>query len=122
MNYLVLRDCFVGGSYYVKGTVCDIPDNVEKSPKNFKPLDGNGDINLNKPAISNEPKTLYDIAQMKPNIIGQEDTIHWQPEEPEMPESPKDFEEFIENTEGGVDDEPPLYVSDKPKRGRPKKR
>lgn len=110
MKYIVLRDCFVGGIYYAKGSICDIPDNIEKSPKNFRPLNESENANT-KPAISDVPKTLYDIAQTKPDIIGQE-----------LPEEPKDFEEFVANIEDETKDDPPLYVSDKPKRGRPKKR
>ena len=38
MSYLVLRNCFVGGRYYAKGTTCELPDTLEKSPKNFQEI------------------------------------------------------------------------------------
>jgi hypothetical protein len=37
--YVTLRDCFVGDRYYHQGQVYDLPESLEKSPKNFRAID-----------------------------------------------------------------------------------
>ncbi len=36
MKYRVLRNCYTGDRYYQEGNVYDLPDSVEKNPKNFQ--------------------------------------------------------------------------------------
>jgi len=38
MKYLCLRDCFVNSRLWREGQTYDLPDAMEKSPKNFKPV------------------------------------------------------------------------------------
>ena len=38
MEYLCLRDCFVGDRLWRRGETYNLPDAIEKSPKNFKLL------------------------------------------------------------------------------------
>ena len=39
MRYLVLRTCFVNDRLWREGDVYELPENMHKSPKNFKPID-----------------------------------------------------------------------------------
>lgn len=39
-SYYVLRNCFTGDRYYAQGSVVDLPPDLEKSPKNFRAVDG----------------------------------------------------------------------------------
>jgi len=36
MNYICLRDCYVGDRFRRQGEIYDLPDDMEKSPKNFR--------------------------------------------------------------------------------------
>lgn len=38
MKYLVLRDCYINRFYHA-GDKVELPDAMEKSPKNFQPLE-----------------------------------------------------------------------------------
>jgi hypothetical protein len=38
MKYQCLRDCFVNSRLWREGQVYNLPDTMEKSPKNFKPV------------------------------------------------------------------------------------
>ena len=51
-KYLCLRDCFVGDRYFAKDTVWDLPDNLEKSPKNFQLV---GDNTVKEPEPTPAP-------------------------------------------------------------------
>ncbi|MEE8471223.1 MAG: hypothetical protein V3S51_07835 [Dehalococcoidia bacterium] len=48
MQYLVLRDCYVGDVFRRKGETYDLPDGVEVSDKNFEPME--------KSVVAKEPK------------------------------------------------------------------
>lgn len=39
MRYLTLRDCYVNDRLWREGDIYELPEAMEKSPKNFKPLD-----------------------------------------------------------------------------------
>jgi len=39
MKYITLRDCYVNDRLWRKGEVYELPDEMNKSEKNFKPLD-----------------------------------------------------------------------------------
>jgi len=41
-SYLVLRDCYVGEVFRARGTTCELPDALDKSPKNFQLAEGTG--------------------------------------------------------------------------------
>ena len=40
MQYICLRDCYVGEVFWARGTVCELPDDLDKSPKNFQLMEG----------------------------------------------------------------------------------
>lgn len=50
MQYLVLRDCFVGEVLRVQGDVVELPASVEKSSKNFRLVAGEDSEALREPA------------------------------------------------------------------------
>jgi len=41
-TYQVLRDCYVGEVFRARGTTCELPDALDKSPKNFQLAEGTG--------------------------------------------------------------------------------
>ena len=38
MQYKVLRDCYVNDRLWFAGSTVELPDDMEKSPKNFEPV------------------------------------------------------------------------------------
>lgn len=65
MKYLCLRKCYVGDYLYEKGEVYDLPDSLEKSPKNFQSLEKKAE-----PAIS---EVATEEKQTEDEQIGSED-------------------------------------------------
>ena len=65
MKYLCLRDCFVGGIYWVKGKVYELPDELEKSPKNFKALE---EAKTEEPVKTSEPEPVVPEAPVETPI------------------------------------------------------
>lgn len=39
MNYLCLRKCFVAGRLWQEGEVYSLPKDMQKDPKNFRPIE-----------------------------------------------------------------------------------
>jgi len=92
-RFRVLRDCFVGGRYFVKDTVVDLPGDLEKSPKNFQLMDENAlvvekqsggttyaEMASKMPAISSDVgasphKELDEVADELPLYISKKDRI-----------------------------------------------
>jgi len=111
MKYEVLRDCFVGGKYFQKDTTCELPDDFEKSPKNFRLIDGELPIAQEKPP--EDALTFAQIATKRPTITSGVVS----PPKPDIPLNTKAT--IIEKV---ADEELPLYVSDKPPKPKKKRR
>ena len=65
MKYLCLRDCYVYDRFWHQGETYELPDDMEKSEKNFKPVE------LPEPelALESEPLLVVANAPEKPREL-----------------------------------------------------
>jgi hypothetical protein len=103
MKYLCLRVCFVSGSLWQKGAIYDLPDEMNKDPKNFQPVE----------VLEKAKESLESGAEMPKGVDrGKlEDAVNLYSESTQT-----------DNTEPEQVEEPEVYVSDKPKKPRKKKK